>query len=188
MTILETERLIIRVFEEADVDSLSSINRDPLVMKYFPSLEEIEETRDAISRVREHQNKYGYSFYATELKSTQKLIGFVGIKNVTFDTHFTPAIEIGWRISSLHWNKGYATEAAISVVNLAFNTLGIKELVSFAVEANMASRRIMEKIGMTHNVKDDFNHPELDTESPLSRHVLYRLSKEEHMKQQRKLS
>lgn len=180
MLILETKRLIIRVFEESDLDALSTINRDPLVMEYFPALEKREETRNAILRVREHHRKYGYSLYAVELKQTHELIGFVGIKNVTFKADFTPAVEIGWRISSRHWNQGYATEAANAVVQHTFNTLGIKELVSFAVEKNMASRRIMEKIGMSHNPNDDFNHPELEKDSPLCRHVLFRLTKKEN--------
>ncbi|CDZ77327.1 Acetyltransferase (GNAT) family protein [Legionella massiliensis] len=108
------------------------------------------------------------------------MIGFLGLMTPSFDAHFTPAVEIGWRLSSKYWNQGYATEGAKAVLHYAFNCLNIERLVSFTVVNNLASRRVMEKIGMHHNPPDDFEHPRLSVDSPLRKHVLYRLSKEEY--------
>ncbi len=182
MVIRETARLILRVFEKRDLNALSAINQDPDVMKYFPGLESLQQTHDAIFRIIEHHKSFGYSFYAVELRSTHEMIGFVGLKYTNFEAHFTPAVEIGWRISSAHWNKGYATEAAKAVIHYAFTILNMSEIVSFTVESNLASRRIMEKIGMNYNASDDFDHPKLTDDSPLKRHVLYRITKSDYLK------
>ena len=93
---------------------------------------------------------------------------------VDFEEHFAPATEIGWRLSSKYWGKGYATEAARAVLDYAFNVLNIEQLVSFTTEKNVKSRRVMKKLGMTHNSVDDFDHPKLNNDSPLKPHVLYK--------------
>ena len=115
------------------------------------------------------------------------MIGFLGLIPPSFEAHFTPAIEIGWRLASLHWNKGYATEGARAVLDYAFKQLKLDEIVSFTVPHNLASRRVMEKIGMHHNPNDDFDHPKLDQNSPLKRHVLYRIAKIDYLNQQKPL-
>ena len=96
--------------------------------------------------------KYGFTAYAIELKSNGELIGFIGLMVPSFEAHFTPAVEIAWRLASQHWGKGYATEAAKTIVDFAFITLKLEEIVSFTVENNIRSRRVMEKIGMCHIV------------------------------------
>ena len=110
------------------------------------------------------------------------MIGIIGLMTPSFEAHFTPAIEIGWRLSSNHWNKGYATEGAKAVLRHAFTELNLDGVVSFTAVNNLASRRVMEKIGLKHNSKDDFDHPKLVEDCPLKRHVLYRLSKKDWMK------
>ena len=178
--ILETERLILRTFEDADLGPMIAINQDPKVMEYFPALGDSEQTQKHLQRICEHYNKYGYSLYAVELKASGAFIGFVGLLHSTqqeFPASFMPATEIGWRISSQHWGHGYAPEAAIAVLHYAFTRLGLTEIVSFTTLHNQKSRRVMEKIGMLHNSADDFEHPHLEKSSPLCQHVLYRLSK-----------
>ena len=74
-----------------------------------------------------------------------------------------------------YWGQGLTTEGAKAMVRYGFATLGLGELVSFAVPANARSRRVMEKLGMSHNADDDFDHPRLPEQHQLRRHVLYRL-------------
>lgn len=178
MIILKTKRLILRTWKGQDLDPMSAINQDPLVCEFLPKIGNRAATKTLIRRFMNHYKKYGFSAYAVELKSNGEFIGFVGLLVVSFEAHFTPAVEIGWRLGSQYWGNGYATEAAKAVVDFAFTILKLEEIVSFTVENNIRSRRIMEKIGLHHNPRDDFDHPKLPTSSPLCRHVLYRLIQE----------
>jgi RimJ/RimL family protein N-acetyltransferase len=179
MIILKTKRLILRTWEEQDLDPMSAINQDPLVCEFLPKIGDRAATKALIQRFINHYEKYGFTAYAVELKSNGEFIGFVGLLVVSFEAPFTPAVEIGWRLGSQHWGQGYATESAKAVVDFAFTILKLEEIVSFTVENNIRSRRVMEKIGMQHDPHDDFDHPKLSKNSPLCRHVLYRLSRRE---------
>lgn len=130
-----------------------------------------------VERFSNHIKEHGFGPFACILKETGKCIGWVGLYKPTFEAHFTPCVEIGWRLASQYWGKGYATEAAQAVLELAFTTWNLPEIVSFTVPANVRSRRVMEKLGMKHDPADDFDHPKLSTDHTLSRHVLYKLSK-----------
>ena len=180
MIILETKRLILRTWKSADIDPMSVINQDPKVMEYFPATQDKAQTKTLIRRFIAQQEKLGYSLYAVELKENHEMIGWVGLSQSVFDAHFTPATEIGWRLSSKHWRQGYATEAALAILDYAFNTLGLEEVVSFTSVNNTPSRRVMEKIGLHYDPQDDFDHPTLDKNSPLKRHVLYRKTKDNY--------
>jgi len=120
-------------------------------------------------------DEYGYTFWAVELKETGELIGFVGLKYVDLGLDFTPAVEIGWRLGSQFWGKGYATEGAKAALDYGFNKLGLKEIISFTVPANKSSINVMKKIGMQRDLDGDFAHPKLAAGHPLSKHVLYRI-------------
>lgn len=177
MIILKTNRLILRIFEERDIDSMSLINQDPIVCEFLPALGNRESTEKLIRFFIQHQKDHGFSPYAVELKSTGEMIGWCGLMIPSFDAHFTPAVETGWRLASQHWNQGYATETAKAVLKYAFDQLKLNEVVSFTTIDNMRSRRVMEKIGLHHNPEDDFDHPKIEKTHPLCRHVLYRISK-----------
>lgn len=114
------------------------------------------------------------------MKATHEMIGWIGLMTPSFEAHFTPAVEVGWRLASRCWNQGYATEEAKAVLDYAFITLQLDEVISFTAEANLASRRVMEKIGLQHSSKDDFNHPKLPGHY-LEKHVLYRLKRSEYL-------
>ena len=178
--IIETDRLILRTWVDADLESMFAINQDPKVMEYFPELQDLETTKKLIVRINSHFEKYGYTVYATERKDSGEFIGFIGLFTPEFESHFTPATEIGWRLSSNHWGQGFATEGAKAVLDYAFRELKIPEIVSFTAAGNAKSIRVMQKIGLQHNEADDFDHPKLDDTSPLKRHVLYRLSREKY--------
>jgi len=172
-----TDRLVLRDWLAEDVAPFSVINQDPQVMEFFPNILSVEETRVFISKIRAHLKQHGFGLYACALRETNALIGFVGLSIPTFDSHFTPCVEIGWRLSSSHWDQGFATEAAQTVLKIGFEQFNLKEIVSFTVPQNLRSRHVMEKLGMKHDEADDFNHPNLSLTHPLSMHVLYRLQK-----------
>jgi RimJ/RimL family protein N-acetyltransferase len=180
MKILETRRLILLSFQMTDLDAIAAIDADPKVCEFLPALGTRENTSAGIQRIMSYEQQKGYSLYAVELKATHEMIGWIGLMTPSFEAHFTPAIEIGWRLASQHWNQGYATEGAKAVLDYAFTTLGLEDIVSFTVENNLASRRVMEKIGLHHDPKDDFNHPKL-LGHKLERHVLYRLKRSEYL-------
>ncbi|MDF1828131.1 MAG: GNAT family N-acetyltransferase [Legionellaceae bacterium] len=179
--IIETDRLILRRWTNNDFKPMVDINQDPKVMEYFPRTLTQEETQQLLQKIIAHDDKYGFTLYAVERKDTHEFIGFIGLLCPTFDAHFTPAVEIGWRLSSEHWGQGFAPEGAKAVLDYAFRVLDIPEIVSFTAVQNQKSRRVMEKIGMHHDVNDDFNHPNLTEESPLRRHVLYRLKQQAYV-------
>ncbi|MES2961662.1 MAG: GNAT family N-acetyltransferase [Pseudomonadota bacterium] len=172
---METERLILREWQESDILPFIEMNRDLEVMKYFPALFSADETRNLVVRIKSHFREHGFGLFAVELKSEKKFIGFVGLAIPTFEAHFTPAVEIGWRFSSKYFGQGYATEAAKKVLEFAFEELKLKKVVSFTTKLNQPSINVMKKLGMTHDAKDDFQHPKLDKNHPLSSHVLYRI-------------
>lgn len=182
MKVLETERLILRTWKPTDVDLMAVIDQDPKVCEYLPAIGTRATTQTGIDRIIKHYAEHGFCLYAVELKENSEFIGWVGLSKPSFEAHFTPAVEIGWRLASQHWKKGYATEAAKAVLDYGFLALNLAEIVSFTVVNNRASRRVMEKIGLHHHPHDDFDHPRLAADSPLRRHVLYRLSKAEYLK------
>jgi RimJ/RimL family protein N-acetyltransferase len=176
-TILNTDRLILRPWLAADREPFARINRDPAVMEFMPALLTAEENNSFVDRIEEHFETHGFGLWATELRDLTRFIGYVGLAVPRFQAPFTPAVEIGWRLASDVWRQGLATEAAHAVVRHAFEVLRIPNLVSFTVPANLPSRRVMEKLGMTHDPSDDFDHPLLPDGHPLRRHVLYRLNR-----------
>jgi len=174
---LTTPRLILRQWREDDLAPFAAMNGDPRVMEHFPSLLSREKSDDLARRLAERIDERGWGLWAVEVKDGAPFIGFVGLAKVLWSAHFTPCVEIGWRLAFEHWHKGYATEAARAAIDFAFDSLMLDELVSFTVPANLRSRAVMERLGMTHDPREDFDHPELPVGHPIRRHVLYRLAK-----------
>ncbi|HEV2613591.1 MAG TPA: GNAT family N-acetyltransferase [Gammaproteobacteria bacterium] len=177
MKIIETERLILRTWKDNDADEFYRINQDPSVIEFLLGPLTLQEVKDFIASVNQQFDKTGYTLFAVEEKSSGKLIGFIGLSSPTWESHFTPCVEIGWRLGSEFWNKGYATEGAKAVLKYGFETVGLKEIVSFTVPANVRSIRVMERIGMVRDTRDDFLHPKLSPEHMLSQHILYRIKR-----------
>jgi RimJ/RimL family protein N-acetyltransferase len=177
MATLITERLILRRWRDSDREPFARINADPRVMEFMPAILTREESDRLAERIEHHFVEHGFGLYAAELRDEGSFIGFIGLAIPTFEAAFTPCVEIGWRLSAAHWGKGLATEGARAAVREAFDILKISELVSFTVPENFRSRRVMEKIGMTHDPADDFDHPSVPEGHPLRRHVLYRLER-----------
>lgn len=152
------------------------VNADSRVMEFFPNRLAREESDAFAARIEERIEQQGFGFWAVEVVGGPEFIGFVGLNVPSFDTPFTPCVEIGWRLAFEHWGRGYATEAARAALGFAFRTLSLPEVVSFTTVGNVRSQRVMQRLGMSRSANEDFDHPLLPLGDPLRRHVLYRLS------------
>lgn len=175
--LLQTSRLVLRRWTNADCEPFAAINSDPRVLEFLPRALSRDESDALIERIEEHFERCGYGLWAVEVLGVAPLVGFVGLSTPRFEAHFTPCVEIGWRFSADHWGHGYATEAALTALGFAFNEAQLDEVVSFTVPGNRRSRAVMERLGMRHDPADDFDHPNLPVGDRLRRHVLYRIQR-----------
>jgi RimJ/RimL family protein N-acetyltransferase len=190
---LRTERLVLRGWREEDLAAFAALNADPVVMEHFPGTLSRAESDAFAARVRGEMAERGFGLWAVEVPGVAPFIGFTGLSVVRFDAPFTRSarqaprsgarsepkasgvVEVGWRLARAHWGRGYATEAARAALAHGFGALGLDEIVSFTAVGNARSRRVMEKLGMTHDPAEDFDHPSLAPGHRLRRHVLYRI-------------
>jgi RimJ/RimL family protein N-acetyltransferase len=170
-----TPRLLLRRWIPADREPFARMNADPAVMNFFPSTLTKEDSDGAFDRIQAHFEEHGFGLLAVEVPGEAAFIGFIGLAVPRFHTYFTPCVEIGWRLARSYHGRGLATEGAQAVVTHAFGPLGLREIVSFTTAANLPSRRVMEKIGMTRSERDGFDHPGIPEGHAFRRHVLYRL-------------
>jgi RimJ/RimL family protein N-acetyltransferase len=177
-TIIQTERLLLRSWKHEDLESLAKLYTDHRVMEYSEKVKTYEESKKDYDHFVSTVEERGWGFWATELRDTHQFIGLIGLDNFEFKEILSPAVEIGWRLHYDFWGKGYATEGANAALEYGFESIGLNEVVSFTSTTNKRSRRVMERLGMTHNPKDDFNDPDLCEGHPNRRLVLYRLKKE----------
>lgn len=177
MAELRTERLLLRQWRNDDLEPFAALNADPETMRFFPE----PPSRAASDLLAEHARRQiedeGWGLWAVEVVGGASFIGFVGLARPSFEEHFTPAVEVGWRLAREHWGRGYATEAGRAAVAYGFEEVGLEEIVSFTSELNEPSWRVMERLGMSHDPADDFEHPRVPVGHPLRPHVLYRLSR-----------
>ena len=172
---LRTERLLLRRWRQIDREPFARLNADPRVMEHFPSTLTRAQSDAMAARIEADLEARGFGLWAVEIPGALDFAGFIGLSVPNFEAHFTPCVEIGWRIAPEVWGHGYATEGARAALAFAFDEIGLGEVVSFTVVANVRSRRVMERLGMHHSPRDDFDHPLLPEGHPLRRHVLYRI-------------
>jgi RimJ/RimL family protein N-acetyltransferase len=177
MADIRTDRLVLRRWMQADREPFARINSDGAVMEFMPGPLSTEESNQMVDRIEAHFERYGFGLWAAELQRSAEFIGYIGLASPRFEAAFMPCVEIGWRLAREYWQRGLATEGASAVVRHAFEVLELPGLVSFTVPANVRSRRVMEKLGMTHDPREDFDHPLLPPGHRLRRHVLYRLER-----------
>jgi RimJ/RimL family protein N-acetyltransferase len=182
----ETERLLLRGWQASDLEPFAALNGDPRVMEHFPSPLTREMSDALVERIQVGLDELGYGLWALEVRATGEFIGFTGLALQTFPAHFTPAVEVGWRLATSAWGQGYASEAARAALDHGFSECGLDEIVSMTAVTNVRSQRVMERIGMTHHPHDDFLHPNIATDSPLRPHVLYRITRAEHFPSDRR--
>ena len=144
-------------------------------MRYMPRRLTRDESDMWADSIEQEFERDGFGLWALELPGEVPFIGFTGLNRVPFEAHFTPAVEIGWRLARAFWGQGYATEAAHAAIQAGFRDLGLKEIVAETAEANLPSRRVMSRLGMHHDHTEKFRHPAYAPDSPLGEYVLYRL-------------
>jgi RimJ/RimL family protein N-acetyltransferase len=175
---IETERLLLRAFLDADREPFAALNADPRVMEHFPHRLTREESDAFVDRMGVRWAEDGVGLWAVERRADGAFLGFTGLARHTFEAPFTPAIEVGWRLAVDAWGHGYATEAARASLRFGFEDRGLDEILSWTTIGNARSRAVMERLGMTHDPADDFDHPNVPVGSPIRPHVLYRLSRD----------
>ncbi len=174
-----TERLLLRAWRDTDLPALAALNADAEVMRHFPASLDAEQSAHLLARLRAHHEQYAFTFWALQRRDSGELIGFIGLAQVGFEAPFVPAVEIGWRLARAHWRQGYAGEAARAALAVAFEQLGLDEVVSFTVPANLPSQAVMRSIGMQRDPAGDFLHPRLPDGHPLQLHALHRIRREQ---------
>ena len=168
---MRTERLVLREWRESDRDAWAALNADPAVREFFPTVLTREQSDEAFDRISGALAERGWGLWAVALDD--RFLGFTGLAQ----PDFRPEREIGWRFAATAWGRGYATEAARAVLEFAYTELALPEVVSFTAVANVRSRAVMERIGMTCDESGDFDHPAVAEGHPLRRHVLYRITR-----------
>ncbi len=172
---LRSQRTLLRQWQDSDLDTWVAMNADAAVRQHFPARLTADEALAEAGRMRSTLARRGWGAWALEIPGVLPFAGFVGLLVPAWSAHFTPAVEIGWRLPQAAWGQGYASEAAAAAAAFALEMLQLDELVAITIPANEPSRRVMRRIGMVHDEGGDFAHPRLPAEHPMSRHVLYRL-------------
>ncbi len=175
MRSLGNSRLLLRHWRDEDLAYFARMSADPTVMAHLMPLPDRAASDARAQRCREHFARYGFGPWAVELPGVCPFIGFVGLTHVRYQAHFTPAVEIGWRLDPAYWGRGIATEAARLALHDGFERLDLQQVVAITVPANQRSRAVMQRLGMHREASDDFDHPGIPDGHDLKRHVLYRL-------------
>jgi len=176
--VLTTARLRLRDWRDEDLAPWAELNADSRVREFFPKVLTFAESAAQMQEARAHIARHGFGPWTLEVIGGAPFIGFIGLSVPSFEAHFTPCVELGYRLAFDAWGHGYATEGARAALRYGFETLGLPEIVAFTTESNWRSRRVMERLAMHHDPADDFDHPKLPHGHPLRAHVLYRLSKQ----------
>ena len=183
---LRTERLHLRRWRGEDLAAFAAVNADPEVCEFLPSTLDRAASDAMVERIEAHHDLHGFGLWCVDVPG-EGCIGFVGLAVPNFEAPFLPAAEVGWRLARHTWGRGYATEGAVAVLDATFGVIGLDEVISFTVPANERSRAVMERLGLTHDPAEDFDHPKLPEGDPLRRHVLYRTDPDRWTHQRTKL-
>lgn len=177
---LETERLVLREWRDADKVLYAEIIADPVVRRFFPETGTFADADAGIERARQRLAELGYSFLAVERRADGQFMGMLGMAPFRDELRLAipgaPAVEIGWQLGQAFWGQGYAPEGARAMLDFAWWRLRLPEVVAITYEGNLPSRRVMEKIGMSHDPRGDFQHPDVPEGHRLRPHVLYRIA------------
>ena len=171
--VLRTRRLVLRPWTDADREPFAAMGRDPEVMRYFPGLLDRAASDAFVDRCMQRFADCGWGLWVVDEGGFR---GFTGLNPAPDALPCAPAVEVGWRLARDAWGHGYATEAAQAALSYGFEELGLGEIVSFTATLNARSIAVMQRLGMTRDPSEDFDHPALPGGHPLRRHVLYRLA------------
>ncbi len=170
---IETERLVIRAWQDRDRAPFAVMGADPEVMTFLGPLMTAPQTNDAVDRQIALQAEYGHCFWALEDRATGDFLGFCGLKIMPDGCGLDGEIEAGWRLKRAAWGKGYAYESARAVLDWGFANLDIPRIVAMTVIGNTRSWGLMERLGMVRHPDLDFDHPDVPGRSSLKPHIVY---------------
>jgi RimJ/RimL family protein N-acetyltransferase len=176
---VRTERLTLRGWRPEDRAPFAAMNADPRVSEHLLGPISPDDSDEMVDRVMTCWSRRGYGLWAAERRDSGTFIGYVGLWPATFDAHFTPAVEVGWRLAPEHWGHGFATEGGRAALRYGFDDIDLDEIVSFTAAVNTRSVRVMDRLGMRRDTDGDFDHPVMPLDHPARSHVLYRLSRKE---------
>lgn len=175
---IETERLLLRRWKDKDLARFAALNADPEVMEHFPGVLTKEQSDLFVGRIEAQFEEYGYGLWAVEIKWAHRFIGFCGLAVPGFETHFTPAVEIGWRFARDQWGSGFATEAAKAAMGFGFTEVGLDRILSWTIPDNTRSQTVMDRLGMLRAPDLDFDHPRFLDDDRLRRHWVWSITRE----------
>lgn len=170
---IETPRLILRGWREADLEPWAALNADPEVMRHFPSTHTRVESDAMAARNQDHIDQHGFGLWAVERKEDGVFLGFTGLMVLRDNNPLAPGVEAGWRLARHAWGKGFATEAARAAMDDGFSRMSLKQIVAFTARSNLPSQAVMGRLGMTRRPDLDFDHPMVLQGDPLRPHLVW---------------
>lgn len=173
--VLQAPRLLLRDWRPEDAAPFAALNADAEVTRHLLGPFSRAQSDAQIESFRAHFRQHGFGRWAIEVPGEADLAGMVGISVIPYAAHFTPAVEVAWRLARPFWGRGFASEAARAAIAFGFAQAGLAEIVAQTVPVNTRSRAVMERLGMRRDLADDFDHPLLPDGHALKRHVLYRI-------------
>jgi RimJ/RimL family protein N-acetyltransferase len=172
------EQILLRQWQDRDLEPYAAMNADPEVMRHFPTLLTKEQTAVSMERQRRAIAERGWGLWAVEIDGV--FAGFTGLNIPGFSAPFMPCTEIGWRFRREYWGRSLAYRAALEALRFGFDSLKLMEIVSFTATTNVRSLRLMQRLGLERDLSADFDHPMIPEGHLLRRHVLFRLRKPAH--------
>jgi RimJ/RimL family protein N-acetyltransferase len=170
--VIETDRLILRRWEDRDVAPYAALTADARVMDWLGGTLTADHAADHIAGMDDHFEDFGYGRYAIERKADGAFLGYAGVARIWPGLPVSGA-EAGWRLAHEHWGQGYATEAARAAIAEALNRFGLPEVLAFTAETNLRSQAVMNRLGLARDPSRDFDHPRLSPGDPLRRHLVF---------------
>ncbi len=172
---IDTERLILRPWSDADRAPFHAMCTDPRVIEFLGPPQTRAETDAAVDRQIAFQQRLGHCFWAIERREDGAFLGFCGLKPGAEATPIAGEVEIGWRLAAEHWGRGYAREAAEAGLAWGWRSLGVAQIAAITVLGNRRSWGLMERLGMVRDPNGDFDHP--GAPAQLRAHITYRAAR-----------
>lgn len=173
-TIIETERLRLRTWDDGDGAAFGAATNTPTVMRWLGGIADPATFEAIEARVQAEQAAHGHCFWIVERKDDGRMLGFCGLKIASdAGAPIEGEVEVGWRLREDAWGQGYAKETARACLDWAWLNTAAPRVVAITVPGNRASWGLMERLGMTRRPDLDFAHPQFPPEHELSRHITY---------------
>ena len=173
--VAETERLRLRTWDDADKAEFVRVTNTPNVMRWLGGVQSAESMAAGFERIDGYHRDFGHTLWAVERKADGAILGFCGLKRVNSPGagDLGGDFEVGWRLREDAWGQGFAKEAAIASLDLAFGRFGASHVVALTVAGNADSRGLMQRLGMTRREELDFHDSRFGPE--LNPSIVYRI-------------